>query len=228
MWTTKVSPALVTGSPVASISIPELSIATCPPGSHNTRKTVAGSAAMGRWTSKRSAIAQSSHPFGICCRRSHAHSGTEWRAPQIRLLPGPHGAASQNIRDMARADHLRAPALSTERYRAVQPLAITHTYPALPSCEPAASGRSEPEALPAQRTIHCVVHRVIADRGVAAASEGSADAVGLDLGPRFGARGRGVVGDLDVAADVIAAEFDACSVRIEGDAVAHRVGRTGW
>jgi hypothetical protein len=41
-----------TGSPEASISMPELSIATCPRGSHSTRKIVAGSAAMVRWRGK--------------------------------------------------------------------------------------------------------------------------------------------------------------------------------
>ena len=42
MCTTKVSPTAVTGSPVAAISIPELSIATWPCGSHSTAKIVGG------------------------------------------------------------------------------------------------------------------------------------------------------------------------------------------
>ncbi len=55
MWTTKLSPAAVTGSPVASISMPVLSMATCPCGSHRTRKIAAGVASISRWTSSRSA-----------------------------------------------------------------------------------------------------------------------------------------------------------------------------
>src|SRR6266702_1073518 len=47
MWTTKVSPAAVTGSPVASISMPVLSMATCPCGSHSTRKTAGHPGAVG-------------------------------------------------------------------------------------------------------------------------------------------------------------------------------------
>src|SRR5215471_13922060 len=56
MCTTKVSPTLATGSPVASISIPELSMATCPCGSVSTAKIAAGSAGMIRCTSMRSVV----------------------------------------------------------------------------------------------------------------------------------------------------------------------------
>jgi len=54
MCTRKLSPAADTGSPSASISIPELSIATCPCGSHSTLKIAAGLAGMIRCTSSRS------------------------------------------------------------------------------------------------------------------------------------------------------------------------------
>src|SRR6266487_1033350 len=56
MWTTKVSPAAVTGSPVASISMPVLSMATCPCGSQSTRKTASGAASIVRATSSRSLV----------------------------------------------------------------------------------------------------------------------------------------------------------------------------
>src|SRR5581483_8135026 len=60
MWTTNVSSTALTGSPVASISMPLLSIRTCPCGSRRTAKMAAGSAAMARWTSMRSVIGPSS------------------------------------------------------------------------------------------------------------------------------------------------------------------------
>ena len=44
----EVSPTAVTNPPVASMSIPELSMATCPCGSHNSRKIVDRSAPMAR------------------------------------------------------------------------------------------------------------------------------------------------------------------------------------
>src|SRR4051794_22610014 len=61
MCTTNVSPTAVAGSPVALINMPELSIATWPFGSDTTRKMSAGSAAIARSTSIRSAIGASSH-----------------------------------------------------------------------------------------------------------------------------------------------------------------------
>src|SRR4249920_25149 len=60
MCTTKLSPTPWTGSPVASINIPELSIATCPFGSHSTRKIAAASAGMVRATCNRSTLIASS------------------------------------------------------------------------------------------------------------------------------------------------------------------------
>src|SRR5579863_1962544 len=56
MCTTKLSPTPVTGSPVAAMSIPELSMVTWPLGSHRSRKIVAGSAPTVRWTSNRSVV----------------------------------------------------------------------------------------------------------------------------------------------------------------------------
>ena len=44
------------GVPVADINMPELSMSTCPSGSHSTAKIVDGSAAMVRCTSKRSGV----------------------------------------------------------------------------------------------------------------------------------------------------------------------------
>src|SRR3984957_13706655 len=56
MCTTKVSPTLATMSPLASISMPELSMATCPRGSLSTAKTSPADAATARCTSSRSAM----------------------------------------------------------------------------------------------------------------------------------------------------------------------------
>ncbi len=53
MWTVKVSPTAVAGSPDADISIPDASIATCPSGLDTTANTSAGVAAMARLTSMR-------------------------------------------------------------------------------------------------------------------------------------------------------------------------------
>src|SRR6266700_7916957 len=84
MWTTKLSPTAVTGSPVAPISRPELSMATCPCGSHSTRKITAGSASINRWISSRSSvICSSSHPSG---RRGRPGSGHGFG---LRPTPGP-------------------------------------------------------------------------------------------------------------------------------------------
>jgi len=70
MCTTKLSPTAATGSPSALISIPELSMATWPCGSHSTLKTADGSAAIVRWTSIRSlvsspVISSSCHPVAV-------------------------------------------------------------------------------------------------------------------------------------------------------------------
>src|SRR5512146_1635995 len=76
MCTTKVSPALVTTSPLADISMPELSMATCPRGSLSTAKISAGDAATARCTSSCSGT----------CRLSHARqppgSGEERRCAE--------------------------------------------------------------------------------------------------------------------------------------------------
>src|SRR5690348_10460635 len=80
MCTTKVSPALATMSPLAAISIPELSMATCPCGSVSTAKISPADAATARCTSSRSGMRRLSHPslggaagpvgvrhqFGVC------------------------------------------------------------------------------------------------------------------------------------------------------------------
>src|SRR6266581_3008977 len=78
MWTTKVSPTAVTGSPVAPISMPELSIATCPCGSHSTRKIAPGPASIIRWTSIRSPV--------IC---SSSHGADTGHGFGRRRMPGP-------------------------------------------------------------------------------------------------------------------------------------------
>src|SRR5579875_1881656 len=56
MCTSKVSSPCRTGLPSADWSIPELSIATWPRGSHSSANTFAGGAAISRWTSNRSAV----------------------------------------------------------------------------------------------------------------------------------------------------------------------------
>src|SRR5882672_8478768 len=56
MCTTNLSPTPRTGSPSADWSMPELSIATCPRGSHSTANTVAGGAAISRCTSNLSIV----------------------------------------------------------------------------------------------------------------------------------------------------------------------------
>src|SRR4051812_17122052 len=73
MCTTNVSPTAVTGSPVASINIPELSIATWPSGLRSTAKMAAGSALMVRCTSMRSVVISAS------CH------GRDVRAPTLSL-----------------------------------------------------------------------------------------------------------------------------------------------
>jgi hypothetical protein len=56
MCTTNSSPTFSTGSPSADWSIPELSIVTWPCGSVSNANTLAGVAAISRWTSKRSVV----------------------------------------------------------------------------------------------------------------------------------------------------------------------------
>src|ERR1700726_2838885 len=62
MCTTKVSPTLATTSPLASINMPELSMATCPRGSLSTAKISPADAATARCTSSRSGMGRLSHP----------------------------------------------------------------------------------------------------------------------------------------------------------------------
>src|SRR4051812_15172838 len=81
MCTTKRSPTACTGSPVASISMPELSIVTCPRGSQSTAKICAGGAAIVRWTSSRSVVTLA------CC---HVTETLAVVAPR-RLEEGTHG-----------------------------------------------------------------------------------------------------------------------------------------
>src|SRR5260370_38096261 len=80
MWTVKLSLTAALGAPVALISIPELSIATCPCGCHRSRKTAEGSAAIVRWTSIRSFVTFSScHQAG----RDPAEVDVTWMTPLI-------------------------------------------------------------------------------------------------------------------------------------------------
>src|ERR1700734_3164914 len=65
MCTTKVSPAFATGSPLADISMPELSMATCPWGSLSTAKISPGDAATARCTSSRSGMSRLSHASAL-------------------------------------------------------------------------------------------------------------------------------------------------------------------
>src|SRR6266487_2988115 len=62
MCTTKVSPALATMSLLASINMPELSMATCPRGSLSTAKISPADAATARCTSSRSGMRRLLHP----------------------------------------------------------------------------------------------------------------------------------------------------------------------
>src|ERR671922_651601 len=97
MWTTNVSPAADTGSPSAAISIPELSIATWPCGSHSTRKIAAGSAAIARCTSIRSirsvwSVASVAPVVSVTtpsCSRSGAEATPVLLRDQRRLGPHP-------------------------------------------------------------------------------------------------------------------------------------------
>ena len=81
MWTTKVSPTAVTGGPLASISIPELSMATCPCGSHRTRNMADGSAGIVRSTSIRSVLMSGILPPIVARYRLRASSVARWADP---------------------------------------------------------------------------------------------------------------------------------------------------
>src|ERR1039457_4145129 len=99
MCTTKLSPTAATGSPVASISIPELSIATCPCGSHSSPKMAAGSAAMVRWPSIRSVdISPSCHRRPVRCPGPSARARRHgFRATRPRIAVGGHGGSAPDI-----------------------------------------------------------------------------------------------------------------------------------
>src|SRR4030081_1617008 len=71
MCTTKLSPTALAGSPSASCSMPEASIATWPCGSQRTAKMSADGAAMVRWTSMRSVI-------GKWCQDRDRRRGRFW------------------------------------------------------------------------------------------------------------------------------------------------------
>src|SRR5581483_1726688 len=104
MWTTKLSPTAATGSPVASISMPVLSMATCPWGSHRTRKTADGSASISRWTSSRSAAAGSAVTRSSVTRSSsHEPAGASG--------PGPAADARAAAKPVLPAGGVPVPAL---------------------------------------------------------------------------------------------------------------------
>src|ERR1700733_13279751 len=86
MCTTKVSPALATMSPLASINMPELSMATCPRGSVSTAKISPAGAATARCTSSRSGIRRLSHPGRQRRRR-----------PPAAVRAGPDGGCVVNF-----------------------------------------------------------------------------------------------------------------------------------
>src|SRR5918995_1192822 len=83
MCTTKLSPTAVTGSPVASISIPELSIDTCPCGSHSTWKIVGGSVGIVRWTSSRSVV--------VSVISASCHRPLRWAPKELAAMLYGHG-----------------------------------------------------------------------------------------------------------------------------------------
>src|SRR5690349_9004730 len=104
MWTTKLSPTAATGSPVASISMPVLSMATCPCGSHRTRKIAAGSASISRWTSSRSAASGSAASGSAACG-SAASGSAVTRSSVIRSSS--HGRRRRQGRGRRRTPGLR-------------------------------------------------------------------------------------------------------------------------
>lgn len=67
MWMTNSLPTADAGEPVDACSIPELSMATWPAGSHNTEKMADGGAPIVRDTSKRSSLTAPSWPNMAWC-----------------------------------------------------------------------------------------------------------------------------------------------------------------
>src|ERR1700722_3667160 len=98
MCTTKVSPTLVTMSPLASISIPELSMATCPRGSLSTAKISPADAATARCTSSRSVMCPLSP-------ERHNGQGRARRTLAIPGKPGDGGAGERDLCDVVAAGH---------------------------------------------------------------------------------------------------------------------------
>ena len=90
MCTTKVSPTLATMFPLASINMPELSMATCPRGSVSTAEISPADAATARCTSSRSGMCRLSHPAqrasALRARRADAVAGQRARHPVIGEL----------------------------------------------------------------------------------------------------------------------------------------------
>src|SRR6516165_8643267 len=90
MWTTNVSPVLATMSPLADISMPELSMATWPRGSVSTAKISPAEAATARCTSSRSGMRRLSHPGRLWAR---GHHGTSAAPARPRVLGRDHDLA---------------------------------------------------------------------------------------------------------------------------------------
>src|ERR1700729_2968509 len=109
MCTTKVSPTLATMSPLASISMPELSMATCPRGSLSTAKIGPADAAKARCTSSRSFMC----PLSPERHNGQGRAGRTLAGPG---KPGDGGAGERDLCDVVAAAH---------RGRAV-PLAYPH------------------------------------------------------------------------------------------------------
>src|SRR6478609_2987259 len=109
MCTTKVSPAAVTGSPVASWSIPDESTATWPCGSQSRAKTSAAGAAMSRSVSMRvvSDMRRSWHGYG---HRHGSRDRTHHHRHPGSARPVAVGAVALDGRDRAgdRVDPRRA------------------------------------------------------------------------------------------------------------------------
>src|SRR6478672_1252777 len=91
MWMTNVSPTAPAGSPLALCNMPDASIATWPRGSHTTRKMVAASAGMVRWTSNRSSMAGIMSPRAgvrvVHLARPVADGGDRVGLDELRLDP---------------------------------------------------------------------------------------------------------------------------------------------
>src|SRR5262249_45338872 len=85
--TTKVSPTLATTSPLASINMPKLSMATCPRGSVSTTKTSPAGTTTAHCTSSRSGIRRLSHPTETTPVNRPTWAETD--RPGLRISPLP-------------------------------------------------------------------------------------------------------------------------------------------